>query len=396
MTSTIRDDLIEEDLLPLNDLPDLSFLLEKNFPSFVNEPLVSSRPRFHPQLSMQTPALSWEGTDAKRYSDYSADGRKPSKKPRKVSATPQWSNPQALEETKLTAQRFPLKPASRVPRQVSIESSSSAWNACLQQEKWAAPPKMHPSALPPQWFDPQALEETKLTAQIFPSKPTSRVPRQVSIESSSSAWNAGSQQEKWAAPPKMHPSALHEACQSGHVTLTEVEDILRRDPTAAGRSIRLMAPSRQVYNHVARKVEETVLPERYQYPLHLAIRYQASPAVLERLVDAAPHILSIEEDSLHILLRHLPQDELTLQIFLSRNAQAAKWMDPKHNTALHMAILKGSSLAVVVRLIAANPSALSQKNFLWQRPLEVAQQLSVVCPENVAEFLQKVEEEPFV
>jgi len=336
MTSTVRNDLIEEDLLPLNAIPDLSFLLETNdFLSVFNEPLLSSPPRLHPQFPMQTPALSWEDTDTKRPSDCSPDGRKPSKKPRKVPATPQW-------------------------------------------------------------FDPQALEEAKSAAQLFPSKPTSRLPRQVSIESSSSAWNACSQPEKWATPPKMHPSALHEACQSSHVTLAEVEDILRRDPTAAGRSIRLMAPSRQVYNHAARKVEETVLPERYQYPLHLAIRYQASPAVLERLVDAAPHILSTAEDSLHILLRHLPQDERTLQIFLSRNAQAAKWMDPKRNTPLHLAISKGSSLTVIVRLIAANPSALCQHNFMGQRPLELAQQLSVVCPENVADFLEMFEEDPFV
>ena len=148
--------------------------------------------------------------------------------------------------------------------------------------------------------------------------------------------------------------------------------------------------TKNIYNNLTQQLQSTLVLEDYQYPLNLAIAYRCSSDVLERLVTAAPQVLSIldgKSQSLHILMRHKPQDTVSLDMMLLKNAEITCWKDTKENSALHIAVSHGAGLESVRYLAVTNPEPLSQRNFHGETPLDLAQRHYNICSEEVVNYL---------
>jgi hypothetical protein len=232
-------------------------------------------------------------------------------------------------------------------------------------------------------------------ASVF-SKP-SEVLSQVVQKSSASCSKTGASygpdaRKRKTSTTTFVESLLHEVCcrRGSDLTMAELEAILDRDPNAASRPV-LMTKVKKVYNFASGEVESKVVPESYQYPINLAISYKASPDVLERLVAAAPDVLSLTDGkscSLHILLRHKPTDAVSAEMMLLKKPEMVSWTDAKKNLALHVAVSCGVSVETVRHMTGLYPQALSQPNFHGQIPLELAQRSSSsVCSEEVCDYL---------
>lgn len=193
-----------------------------------------------------------------------------------------------------------------------------------------------------------------------------------------------------ATTPIVSRSALHKACRRGaHLTLQELEDILTTDPSAPYRPVRLTT-TKNVYNPITFQAEPKVVREPYKYALNLAIAYRASPQVLERLIAAAPPVLSLRDNnscSLHILLKHKPTDATCLDVMLLTRPEAASWVDAKSNTALHTAVRNGAHLGSIRHMVTVYPGALEQRNYYGYTALDLAQQHTVTCSTDVVDFL---------
>ena len=191
-------------------------------------------------------------------------------------------------------------------------------------------------------------------------------------------------------PEKLKPSALHEACQLGpKLTLERVEEILRQDPAAVTRGIRLQA-TRKVYNHVTCCLEDKVVRERFQYPVNLAIFYKVSTPVLQRLIQAEPKVLAANDNntcSLHILLRYRKDDVITADTVMLMAPGTVHWRDQNHNSALHIATQNGAPLSTIRHLVTIDPDARMQRNFDGNTPLDLAQRHSISCPLEVSDYL---------
>jgi len=198
---------------------------------------------------------------------------------------------------------------------------------------------------------------------------------------------------------KTNPDALHDACRRGpSLSVEQVEEFIKNDPSAPCRPLRLNTTKR-IYDRVSNNVVDKTLPEKYMYPLNLAISYGASSQVLERLASAAPAVLTMRDGnlnggrsfatSLHALLRHWPRDIASADMILLMNPATASAIDGQQNTALHIAIQNGASLEIIRHLVVLNPAALNQRNFQGRTPLELAQTYSMLCSAEVAEYLRK-------
>jgi hypothetical protein len=90
---------------------------------------------------------------------------------------------------------------------------------------------------------------------------------------------------------------LHEVCshRGSDLAVAELEAILDPDHKAASRPV-LLTKIKKVYNPTAGKVEPKLVSEPTNTPLNLAISYKASLDALERLVEAAPQVLSMGDN----------------------------------------------------------------------------------------------------
>ena len=176
-------------------------------------------------------------------------------------------------------------------------------------------------------------------------------------------------------------SALHKACRRGpNLTLSEVEEILARDPSAAYRPVRLTT-TKDVYNPVTYKMEPKVVREPYKAPSN----------VLERLISAAPPALSLRDNnscSLHILLHHKTTDSSTVDVMLLSRPEAASWKDNQMNTALHVAVRKCARLNSIRHMVTVYPDALESRNKLGFTPLDCALRHISLCSNEVVDFLR--------
>ena len=198
---------------------------------------------------------------------------------------------------------------------------------------------------------------------------------------------------------KLEPTALHEACRRSNVTVKEVEDVLAQDPCAATRPASLYCKKTK-YDHVTGKLNDVEVKETHQYPLNLAIQYQVSSDVLERLVAAAPSVLTTgdgptKQIPLHILMRHKPHDDAAANMMLLKHPDICGIRDTKNNTALHLAVAHGASADIVRNLVVLYPAALSQHNFHGQTPLALAQRAGNVCGTGVVDYLWTQVEDQF-
>lgn len=194
------------------------------------------------------------------------------------------------------------------------------------------------------------------------------------------------------------PDALHEACRRGP-TLAELDEILRKDPKAASRAIRLTT-KKKIYSIQKGCIEEKDVPELYRYPLNIAIAHRASEEVIERLATSAPEILTHldgpatgKEDhsnltSLHILLRHQPNATASVDMILLKQPNAASLSDGHGNTPLHTAVLKGASIKTIHHLNLFSPEHITRRNGNGCTPLQLAQSLSF-CSQRVVSYLWK-------
>ncbi len=192
--------------------------------------------------------------------------------------------------------------------------------------------------------------------------------------------------------------ALHHACRQSP-TISALEEILRKDPQAASRSIRLTT-TKKVYSIQKGCLEDRTVPEPYRYPLNIAISNKASAEVIERLATAAPEILTSFDGlavgkqehsnltSLHILLRHRPDDTSSVDMMLLKRPSVATLVDRHGNTPLHTAVIHSASLKTIHHLNLFNPDHIKRRNGNGCTPLQLAQSLSF-CSQKVVSYLWK-------
>lgn len=192
--------------------------------------------------------------------------------------------------------------------------------------------------------------------------------------------------------------ALHQACRQ-RPAISVLDEILRKDPKAASRPIRLTT-NKKIYNIRTGCIEERTVPEQYRYPLNIAISHRASAEVIERLVTAAPEILSSFDGptsgkpdksgltSLHILLRHQPNDTASVDMMLLKQPNVATLADGHGNTPLHTAVIHGASIKTIHHLNIFVPDHINRRNGNGCTPLQLAQSLSF-CSQRVVGYLWK-------
>jgi len=195
---------------------------------------------------------------------------------------------------------------------------------------------------------------------------------------------------------------LHRACTNKNVTVEQVDNLLRRDPSAASKGISIKSV-KPTYNPLSQTTEEKPVRESYRYPLNIAIKNKASPKVIEMLITAAPSVLllkdgSLEECTLSILLKNPPQCpagqdngkvlvDLVDKILLSE-PKCAAFLDRRRNTPVHVACMRAAPLDVFRHLHILYKEAFVVRNDNGNSPLDLAHQHTHLS-EQVAAFLQE-------
>lgn len=201
---------------------------------------------------------------------------------------------------------------------------------------------------------------------------------------------------------KTNAAALHEACRRPNVTVQEISQLLQQDPDAAQRQC-ILHRQKRAFDPVTKAFQDVCVPEKYRYPLNLAIQYKCSTPVLEALVDAAPSVLSRRDGNqkqqhtpLHVLFRHQPADySAAADMMLLKHPPLADIVDFKLNTPLHQAVESGTDLQTVRHLVLLSPNALLKRNFHGRTPLDLAQRHGAMCSDAVADYLWQEAEKQF-
>ena len=184
------------------------------------------------------------------------------------------------------------------------------------------------------------------------------------------------------------PTLLHEACLGG--AAHAVEASLQQMPQAASQQMTVQT-TKKFYNLVANKVEERRVNADYAYSLNLALQTDMDSSMIEKILNSAPEVMSQEdgkmrETSLHVLMKHRPNDVATVDLFLLTNPSCVSITDCRLNTPLHIACSKGASLDVIRHMCILCPEAMTQRNFYGHTPIQLAQRSSS-CPEDVSLYL---------
>lgn len=192
--------------------------------------------------------------------------------------------------------------------------------------------------------------------------------------------------------PPLHDMLLHRACCKPQVSLQEIEDILQWLPITATSQSHTITTTVSVYNPRLQKVERLTQKQPFTYPLHLAIYHKSAFSVVQRLVQTDSSILGVldgtnRESPLALLLRIAPNDTQTLDLLLHWYPKAAALTDRYESTPLHVACCRGSPLHTVSQLCAVYPQAIHRRNFHGKTPLELSQQMTAHCSDDVALFL---------
>lgn len=290
-------------------------------------------------------------------------------------------------------------PSSQQSRIVSMYSMSQAsLSNTLPLKKRALPfDALKDLARSKQSAEGNSIEKDKTprVASVFgqPSETFMRILQNEGMEPASKK-----QKEESQGDDVPSPDALHQACRQ-KPTVAALDEILRKDPHAASRPIRLTT-SKKIYNIQKGCIEERTVPESYRYPLNIAMAYQASAEVIERLVTAAPEILTSMDGpprgkqdhssltALHILLRHQPNDTASVDMMLLKQPKVANLVDGCGNTPLHTAVVHGASIKTIHHLNLFIPDHIKQRNGNGCTPLQLAQSLSF-CSQRVVGYLWK-------
>jgi hypothetical protein len=175
---------------------------------------------------------------------------------------------------------------------------------------------------------------------------------------------------------------LHSICCLSKVTVNQVHKVLQTDPEAIRRPV-------------------TVGGQLYQYPLNLAIHFQAESAVIQYLLTADPAVASLpdgpeREGSLHILLRQqrsTEQEQLDLvdSILLS-NPIAAQTISATGCLPLHTALFHQASFDTIRHLNMVYPEALAMRNRNRETPIDAACRNLSIVSDDVATYLWEAAE----
>ena len=192
------------------------------------------------------------------------------------------------------------------------------------------------------------------------------------------------------AEPEKPPPRLHLACLKGNINANDIDQMLRRDPSAATKSISLRT-NKLVVDPLTLKVEMKLVKESYTLPLHLAIKYKASPEVIEMLVAAAPSVLLARdgpqrETPLMVMLKMQPDVKL-VDALLLKNPSCATVRDRHDNSALHIACSRGVSIDVLKHLCLMYPRGLKLRNFQGKTPCHLLQERTVMCSDEMSKFV---------
>lgn len=188
-----------------------------------------------------------------------------------------------------------------------------------------------------------------------------------------------------------HHDMLHRSCLRSDITVSEVQHILKIDPQAASRSL-VLETHKNVVNPLTCQCEIKLVKEPFTYPLHLAIRNQASTEVVQALIQADPGVLMVrdgpmKDTPLSLALKFSP-DLLLVDTMLLVAPKCVTLRDRHDNTVLHVACQHGVSTTVLRHLCILCQKALYLTNFHGKTPLQLVQERSVnQYSESMCNFL---------
>jgi hypothetical protein len=176
--------------------------------------------------------------------------------------------------------------------------------------------------------------------------------------------------------PRQQEPLLHRACCLPGISETEIRQLLQKDAAWASMPA-VVYTTTSAYDPLTRSTVQRRTKEPYQYALNLAIRHKLSPAILELLLTAAPHVALVHDGSLHesslaIALKYLPDDTATADRIMLSNPHACALQDKQGNTPLHVACARGAIAETVRHLVLLYPEALEIRNKLGKTPKELA------------------------
>jgi len=199
-------------------------------------------------------------------------------------------------------------------------------------------------------------------------------------------------------------SCVHRACQLFPKTVDTINSALINDIDAIRRYEKL----NQLNSRATMKwglmrgskiplfnsIRKRRIMESYQLPINIALKYKASIAVISLLTGAGPDALLLPDGnegsySLSIALNTKQNDLDVIQLLLVSNPKCVMVADRRQNYPLHIACSKGSNLHVIRLLYMKYPEAVLKKNFHGDTPLDIARRNTVICGDDVVEFLQR-------
>jgi hypothetical protein len=220
----------------------------------------------------------------------------------------------------------------------------------------------------------------------------------------------------------MSDSLLHHSCKLFSQDPNIIESALQLDPDAIRYESPMVclgnagstSPTAAAAGQAAANCKPFFVerPSTFKYAINIALKYNASPKVLEILAKAGPDVCMegdgpMESGSLSIALettagataKAATADATTLttsktddivDVLLLANPQCATVLDRHYNTPLHCAArLRHVSVTTVAKIHRAHPAAVTLRNFHGFTPLQVAQRS--LCNEEVLAYLQKLD-----
>jgi hypothetical protein len=190
-------------------------------------------------------------------------------------------------------------------------------------------------------------------------------------------------------------SLLHNSCKCFSKVVDIVRSALQLDPGAISRSVPTPANPRDGASTTdpSPSKKRKILADTYAYPIHIALRHDASEDVVDLLVSTDPSVL-VQKDgpdecsALGVALA-AQVETAVLRRLLAWNLQQAKVADKHGRLPMHVVVQKRVvSMEMAKALYQAHPDAVFEKDIKGDTPVELAER-NPFCREIVMNYLQE-------
>jgi hypothetical protein len=190
-------------------------------------------------------------------------------------------------------------------------------------------------------------------------------------------------------------SLLHNSCKCFSKVVGIVRSALQLDPGAVSRSVPTPANPRDgsTTTEPSPSKKRKLSADTYSYPIHIALRHEASEDVVDLLVSTDPSVLvqkdgPDESSALGVALA-AQVETAVLRRLLAWNPEQAKIADKHGRVPMHVVVQnRVVSMEMVKALYQAHPEAVFQIDLKGDTPVALAER-NPFCRETIVNYLQE-------